>query len=177
VLYQTKPLVSPPPRRTSNPIRELQVELSMTSQSRPRKQGWRIALDLEAFSHHHRLLFPQVHTSSVSIFRAADGSRFAMKVQFDFFVALALLVGLTNCQCYYPNGDSKEDDVPCSSAPGSPCCPEGWQCLSNGLCYLDYANYLGRYTCTDKSWKSSGCPNFCTHSKNLNPSVTALLRL
>lgn len=163
---QTMPLVSPP-RRKSNPIRELQGEVSMTSHSKTTRT--RLALNCLGFGSFVAPppLLLQVHTSSGSIFRAADGSRFAMKVQFDFFVALALLVVLTNSQCYYPSGDpSKEKDVPCSSAPGSPCCPDGWQCLSNGLCYLDYANYFGRYTCTDKSWKSSGCPNICTHSKN-----------
>ena len=67
-------------------------------------------------------------------------------------------------QCYYPNGDVSKTDAPCSSAEGAACCPLNWQCLDNGLCYLDSEKYFGRYTCTDKSWKSSACPGFCTDS-------------
>lgn len=66
-------------------------------------------------------------------------------------------------QCYYPNGDpSKSDDQPCSSNGHSACCPLNWECLSNGLCYLENEGYFGRYTCTDQSWQSEGCPNICT---------------
>ncbi|KAL8783193.1 MAG: hypothetical protein Q9213_004822 [Squamulea squamosa] len=64
--------------------------------------------------------------------------------------------------CYYPNGDLSKDDAPCSSADGAACCPKDWQCLDNGLCYLDNQKYFGRYTCTDKSWQSSSCPHYCT---------------
>ncbi|CAO1606459.1 hypothetical protein XANCAGTX0491_009957 [Xanthoria calcicola] len=67
-------------------------------------------------------------------------------------------------QCYYPNGDVSKTDAPCSSAEGAACCPLNWQCLDNGLCYLDSEKYFGRYTCTDKSWKSSACPGFCTNN-------------
>ena len=58
-------------------------------------------------------------------------------------------------QCYYPDGSpSKEQDGPCSSDPGAACCPLNWQCLSNGLCYLENQGYIGRYTCTDQTWQS-----------------------
>ena len=57
-------------------------------------------------------------------------------------------------QCYYPNGNLSPNDVPCSSESGSACCPNGWECLSNGLCYLPNEAYLGRYTCTDSNWQS-----------------------
>lgn len=53
-----------------------------------------------------------------------------------------------SCACYYPNGDSSDPgDQPCSSDPASACCPLNWQCLSNGLCYLENEQYFGRYTC------------------------------
>ncbi|KAL2044675.1 hypothetical protein N7G274_002449 [Stereocaulon virgatum] len=68
--------------------------------------------------------------------------------------------------CYYPNGDlSTAGDRPCNTSGDGPCCPFGWQCESNGLCYLENAGYYGRYTCTDKTWQSSSCPQFCTYDK------------
>lgn len=66
--------------------------------------------------------------------------------------------------CYYPNGDISTSDYPCSSDSDFDglCCPLNWQCLSNGLCYLENEQYYGRYTCTDQTWQSSGCPELCT---------------
>ncbi|MCJ1394996.1 hypothetical protein MMC18_007877 [Xylographa bjoerkii] len=69
--------------------------------------------------------------------------------------------------CFYPNGDlSTEGDGPCSSEPGSACCPLNWECLSNGLCYNPDPSlqWYGRYTCTDRTWQSSNCPQICTHN-------------
>lgn len=71
---------------------------------------------------------------------------------------------MSGSSCYYPNGDlSTAGDIPCSSGNGVQCCPQGWTCQDNGLCYLQNEQYYGRYTCTDKSWQSSGCPHICTH--------------
>nr|OQO28060.1 hypothetical protein B0A51_08219 [Rachicladosporium sp. CCFEE 5018] len=64
--------------------------------------------------------------------------------------------------CYYPNGDLSTIDYPCSSEGGA-CCPLNWQCLSNGLCYLENENYFERHTCTDQFWGSS-CPDFCFYN-------------
>ncbi|OCK74342.1 hypothetical protein K432DRAFT_430072 [Lepidopterella palustris CBS 459.81] len=68
--------------------------------------------------------------------------------------------------CYYPNGDlsPSTNDFPCSTIEGAACCPLNWQCLSNGLCYLENENYYGRYGCTDQTWNSPYCPrDLCTH--------------
>ena len=66
--------------------------------------------------------------------------------------------------CYYPNGDpSIENDIPCNTSGDGPCCPDQWQCESNGLCFLENEGYYGRYTCTDQTWQSSSCPQICTH--------------
>lgn len=80
-----------------------------------------------------------------------------------YLVALLSLLGVINCNCYYPNGELSTGDQPCSSDSDSACCPLNWECLSNGLCHLENAGYLGRYTCSDQTWKSANCPNICTH--------------
>ncbi|KZM19061.1 uncharacterized protein EKO05_0003729 [Ascochyta rabiei] len=68
--------------------------------------------------------------------------------------------------CYYPNGNAAPStEKACSSAAGSACCPENWQCLDNGLCYYPPSGLHGRYSCTDKDWNSPGCAsNLCTYN-------------
>ncbi|KAF7195152.1 hypothetical protein HII31_03358 [Pseudocercospora fuligena] len=64
--------------------------------------------------------------------------------------------------CYYPNGDVSTTDAACSSSGDSACCPNNWECLSNGICYDPTNEYFNRNTCTDQSWESSDCPQYCT---------------
>ncbi|KAJ4292521.1 hypothetical protein N0V90_009184 [Kalmusia sp. IMI 367209] len=80
-------------------------------------------------------------------------------------VALAIQQGVFAQQCYYPNGvEADQAEKPCSSAEGSACCPDKWQCMENGLCYYEPDKLYGRYSCTDKDWNSPGCPsNLCTY--------------
>ena len=92
---------------------------------------------------------------------------------FQFFLSLTTLISAQ--QCYYPNGDLSTTDAPCSSADGAACCPLDWQCLDNGLCYLEAEQYFGRYTCTDKSWESDLCPGMCTNSMILHTSIANLI--
>ena len=67
--------------------------------------------------------------------------------------------------CYYPNGDAVADNNPCVlDQDASPCCGNGWTCLENGLCYNPISKALARGTCTDPSWTSPQCPQFCTKS-------------
>lgn len=89
--------------------------------------------------------------------------RLKLSVILCSFRSLHLLVAAQNC--YYPNGDLSTTDAPCSSEEGAACCPLNWQCLDNGLCYLDNQKFFGRYTCTDQSWQSSKCPGYCTTNK------------
>ncbi|KAK4498872.1 hypothetical protein PRZ48_009382 [Zasmidium cellare] len=64
--------------------------------------------------------------------------------------------------CYFPSGALAPDSSPCSPTNStSLCCPLNWECLSNGLCYLDAEDYYGRYSCTDQEW-GEGCPGWCT---------------
>ena len=106
-----------------------------------------------------------------------------MKLPLSFLCGAAcatsiLLPHLVHGQtCYYPNGDISTSDYPCSSDVDGLCCPLNWQCLSNGLCYLDNAQYYGRYTCTDQTWSSPGCPEICTdgsHSQHRVAPMSAL---
>lgn len=66
--------------------------------------------------------------------------------------------------CYHPNGDLN-DDLTCDpSAANSACCPRYWTFLSNRLCTFTNSTgdiKYGRFSCTDKSWNSPTCPQFC----------------
>ncbi|KAF2471071.1 uncharacterized protein BDR25DRAFT_199940, partial [Lindgomyces ingoldianus] len=66
----------------------------------------------------------------------------------------------------YPSGNTADtSERPCSTKEGAACCPDKWECQDNGLCYNPAAKIYGRYSCTDKSWKSPFCPsNLCTYS-------------
>ena len=67
--------------------------------------------------------------------------------------------------CFYPSGDLSGDQ-PCDpDAPVSVCCSSPAECLSNGLCREPDSDHVNtsyaRGSCTDHSWKSSFCPQFC----------------
>lgn len=75
----------------------------------------------------------------------------------------------TNAICYWPNGDPTSQDVACRDTSGdTACCSPGFACLENGLCMVtphvdlspENITYV-RGSCTDMSWKSSNCPNYC----------------
>lgn len=67
--------------------------------------------------------------------------------------------------CYYPDGSLPTDYeyVPCTGDSVSSCCipSEGDVCLASGACYYKSRNYPFRGACTDKSWTSSKCPQYC----------------
>ncbi|KAK5138207.1 hypothetical protein LTR08_004903 [Meristemomyces frigidus] len=46
--------------------------------------------------------------------------------------------------------------------------------MSNGLCYLENAEYYGRYTCTDQSWQSGSCPEICTNGNTASGNEAVL---
>ncbi|RFU76343.1 hypothetical protein TARUN_5896 [Trichoderma arundinaceum] len=87
---------------------------------------------------------------------------------------LALLVAFAaqaKALCYYPDGSAASGDVPCTdSTQNSACCGTGYACLSNGICQATGdelqkpgATEFVRGSCTDKSWRSSGCQTFCVN--------------
>ncbi|KAI9675614.1 MAG: hypothetical protein M1817_000980 [Caeruleum heppii] len=84
--------------------------------------------------------------------------------------------------CFTQNGDYFASDKPCnalaSSSKPSFCCNSSQRCLAGGMCEtIDPARFPGptlwRATCTDRTWGSRACPNFCrnTPSPALGPPM------
>lgn len=86
-------------------------------------------------------------------------SSFAIKRSSPHFVTKRALELPT---CYFPNGDIAPTDYACNiSANVSACCGFDYICLDNKICQSISGDNL-RGTCTDQTWKSSNCPQFCT---------------
>lgn len=70
--------------------------------------------------------------------------------------------------CYFPDGDISPADTPCDDeATDTFCCYNKQACLSNKICLTGNVNGVDQYargTCTDQSWLSGECPNFCLDS-------------
>ena len=99
-------------------------------------------------------------------------------------LASSLLVALLSCtavaqdqrSCYYPDGSLALKDTPCTSDTSTTCCGQGFACLENGICQVTTLaqafdpnlnpsiNYY-RGSCTDQSWSSPECPQFCIGSQ------------
>ena len=63
--------------------------------------------------------------------------------------------------CYGPDKQTVfTGDIPCTNATASACCSADGYCLENGLCITNLV--LGRGSCTDQSWTSEACPQYCT---------------
>lgn len=87
-----------------------------------------------------------------------------MKPLFSLLVPLSVLQVCWG-KCYYPNGNEAKDNIPCDpDAEVSACCGvadiNGHACLTNTLC-LGGNGKIIRGTCTDKSWNSPDCPQWC----------------
>ncbi|KAK8183542.1 uncharacterized protein BKA78DRAFT_45011 [Phyllosticta capitalensis] len=73
----------------------------------------------------------------------------------------------TDGTCWYPDGKTIPDDVPCNTTAGengdaTACCGKDALCMANGLC-LNWG-ILSRGSCTDNSW-GKGCPQVCKDSE------------
>lgn len=94
------------------------------------------------------------------------------------FLCLSTFVLHSVAICYYPDMETvAPQDTPCSdSTSQSTCCGQGYACLSNHICMATgdelkkagATNYI-RGSCTDQSWRSSECPQFC-----IDPNVDNL---
>ncbi|KAE9376588.1 hypothetical protein N431DRAFT_542146 [Stipitochalara longipes BDJ] len=91
--------------------------------------------------------------------------------RFTSFLFLLLFVvhtswAATAKTCYFPDGNPATKDTACKSATVSTCCQEGATCLDNGLCFDPFGSAVGGYirgSCTDKTWASADCPQYCTY--------------
>ena len=64
--------------------------------------------------------------------------------------------------CYASNGTILPDFGSCSSQIGdNVCCAAGQTCISNGLCATSDGHFYSG-GCTDETYRSMVCPNFCT---------------
>jgi len=79
--------------------------------------------------------------------------------------------------CYYPDGSLAPNDRPCSITASeqspSTCCGIGYACLNNTICQQTSATpccdtdlYI-RGSCTDSTWSSNACPNFCISGRRI----------
>ncbi|KAH7322571.1 hypothetical protein B0I35DRAFT_509887 [Stachybotrys elegans] len=76
--------------------------------------------------------------------------------------------------CYYPDGSLAPDQFRCTTDTAeSFCCPDNENCLANKLCYFNstgfddvFRHFYFRGSCTDQSWDSPDCPNYCTESSD-----------
>ncbi|OIW26470.1 hypothetical protein CONLIGDRAFT_716748 [Coniochaeta ligniaria NRRL 30616] len=86
-----------------------------------------------------------------------------------FELPLALAAGQTqSTQCYWPNGNEAGGWIPCSDGPASNCCHHTAICMSNGLCLGTIPSVLSRGACTDQSWNSTNCTQYC---QTINPEA------
>jgi hypothetical protein len=67
--------------------------------------------------------------------------------------------------CFYPNGGRAEGDYACNlTAEVSFCYAIGYSCLENKICARSGDVPYNRGSCTDQTWRSSDCPQFCRDS-------------
>jgi len=79
---------------------------------------------------------------------------------------LVTLSRAANVACYFPDNSVAINDTACTEATVSTCCQAGATCLDNGLCFDPFGSAVGGYirgSCTDKTWASVDCPQYCTY--------------
>ena len=89
-----------------------------------------------------------------------------------FVYSLGIVI-MTNAQtCYYPDGSVVARDTPCHSPSigdgASACCDSGDICLDNNLCLSQGgAELISRGSCTDHTWQSPECSQYCSDGEYL----------
>lgn len=75
--------------------------------------------------------------------------------------------------CYFPDQTVATGNYACNLASNvSACCGTGGICLDNGLCGTSN-NEIIRGACTDKSWTSDDCPQYCLGRLSLQYQITS----
>ena len=145
-------------------------------------------VQLSFFQSEHFLLLPIVTKSPLKV---KEGSQSLLSAEMQIplaYVTLIVVYYILRVSCGYQCftidqiqvfNDSMANHVPCDSAASiSNCCPEGWICLSNGLCEPSGTSNPNHglsslYTgyCTDPFWSNGTvCPKICNNNatrKNL----------
>ena len=91
----------------------------------------------------------------------------AMSELFLFILLLSLHAAAQTC--YWPDGSVATGSSVCNpSSAYSSCCGNIDYCLTNGLCFDAYGdNAISRQSCSDQSWVSKSCPQYCQSSRHL----------
>lgn len=106
-----------------------------------------------------------VFTVEISISISANMSFFTILRSLP---VVCLLLSVAAAQtCYYPDGLTVSQDIPCNTdASASSCCPSDSFCMDNGLCFG--GGVVSRASCTDQSWESEQCADYCKTGKSMN---------
>lgn len=95
---------------------------------------------------------------------------------FSAFTFTTATLAASNSSCYYPSGLETRGSACNPNAAISSCCGPGFVCLSNGLCEpgpenkKSYKYEYYRSSCTDSSWNSTSCPQYCVgRTSNCHP--------
>lgn len=97
------------------------------------------------------------------------------------YSAILTLLSSSSAQiCYNQDESTDPTAIPCypSNSTGTSqsfCCPVGRQCYTSGLCGPSNTdpNY-GRLSCTDYTWRSPDCPQFCLSNDQSGGAVVVL---
>ncbi|KAL4764462.1 uncharacterized protein BDW70DRAFT_130126 [Aspergillus foveolatus] len=104
----------------------------------------------------------------------------------QFILHSTLLSVTIAAKCYYTDGTfALDEQQPCfPEKEHSACCgiaktngDENDYCLTNGLCLGQVKGYTGFVllnSCTDSSWESDDCPNFCPKSMQVSYGIHIL---
>jgi hypothetical protein len=96
-------------------------------------------------------------------------SKFLIVLIFSLFTTL--VVAQAPRSCYWPDGttlttaNDAYEFTACFSG-DSQCCAKEEVCLSKGLCFSRPEGKFHRGACTDKTWSTSPCPQYCKNSQS-----------
>lgn len=93
-----------------------------------------------------------------------------------FLIILLTAASYATARCYFPDGTLDTKSFVCNttavdSGGSSACCSAGDDCYDSGTCYQGWSGIAYRNTCTDPTWKSAACPQFCLESGMLDAGI------
>ena len=88
--------------------------------------------------------------------------------------SLTLFASLAIAQmCHFPDQETISGDTVCfPNLQYSPCCGNGYDCTTQGLCQNGAAFFV-RGSCSDRSWSSPDCPQLCLDVYNNGENLDA----